>query len=233
MSASHSVLIVEDEPKIAKLMIDFLNASDIQTFWVTHGDKALACFEKEQPSLVILDVFLPGLDGFSLCEKIRMRSKVPIILVTAKVEENDRLKGFDLGADDYICKPFSPKELVYRVKAVLNRLPATPTSNEHHFGPLTLNPQTLQVTFYDQAIETTPLEFKLLQTLAEQKNRVFSRDELLDHVYQSHRVVNDRTIDSHIKNLRKKLKTVADTEVISSVYGVGYKFSDALTRVKE
>lgn len=219
------VLIIEDERKIADLIIDYLNASHIATHWVSDGAKALDVFIQRQPALVLLDVLLPGIDGFKLCKSIRALSPVPIIMVTARVEENDRLEGFDLGADDYICKPFSPRELVYRVKAILNRAPtiAAPPAEENN-SALYLDEKTFKATFLSVDLDVTPVEFKLLTTLSDQMGRIFSRDELLDHVYPGHRVVNDRTIDSHIKNLRKKVKAIApDVELIQSVYGVGYK----------
>lgn len=219
------VLIIEDEQKIADLIVDYLNASDIATHWVSDGAKALGVFTQRQPALVLLDVLLPGTDGFKLCKSIRALSQAPIIMVTAKVEENDRLEGFDLGADDYICKPFSPRELVYRVKAILNRTPnITAPPGDANNCPLHLDKKTFKATFASVDLEVTPVEFKLLTTLSDQMGRIFSRDELLDHVYPGHRIVNDRTIDSHIKNLRKKMKAIApDIELIQSVYGVGYK----------
>lgn len=219
------VFVVEDEQKIAELIIDYLNASQIATYWIKNGNQVLDAFKKRQPALVLLDVLLPGVDGFTLCRNIRRQSNVPIIMVTAKVEENDRLEGFDLGVDDYICKPFSPRELVFRVKAILNRT-ATVSSQDLAVGDnqLQLNRNLLKAIFKGHDLDVTPIEFKLLTTLADQKGRIFSRNELLNHVYPGHRVVNDRTIDSHIKNLRKKMKTIApDVEIIQSVYGVGYK----------
>ena len=228
-SKGREVLIIEDEPKIAGLMIDYLSASGIATHWISDGHQALAVFNKRQPALVLLDILLPGVDGFNICKRIRLESRVPIIMVTAKVEESDRLEGFDLGADDYICKPFSPRELVYRVKAILNRLPPSDipplvvTRNA-----LILNDKTLKATYHAIDLDVTPVEFKLLTTLHDQMGRIFSRDELLDHVYPGHRVVNERTIDSHVKNLRKKMKIITPhLEIIQSVYGVGYKMEVA------
>ena len=168
-SKGREVLIIEDEPKIAGLMIDYLNASDITTHWVSDGNQALAVFNERQPALVLLDILLPGMDGFNICKRIRLESRVPIIMVTAKVEESDRLEGFGLGADDYICKPFSPRELVYRVKAILNRFPASekPPSVAQH-NTLILNEKTLKATYQTIDLDVTPVEFKLLTTLHDQ-----------------------------------------------------------------
>ena len=166
---------------------------------------------------------LPGCDGLEICRRLRSFSTVPIILITARIEEIDRLLGLELGADDYICKPFSPREMVARVKAVLRRLqtqaPAAPSND------LILDPHSFRVLTKAQEVALTTVEFQLLQVLYQQPGRVFSRSKLMDLIYQDQRIVSDRTIDSHIKKLRKKLADLLpDRELIHSVYGAGYRY---------
>lgn len=219
------IVIVEDEPKLAHLIIDYLKADNFDTFWLREIRDVTASIEEHKPALILLDVMLPGKNGFELCKDIRHFSQVPIIMVSARGGEQDCLRGFDLGADDYICKPFSPRELVSRVKAILKRanpgsLSLAPT------GPkLDMDLEFYTATLNGQALDLTPLEFRLLATLSQSPGRVFTRGELLDRVYPGHRIINDRTIDSHIKNLRHKLKVNdSDDEIVHSIYGVGYKF---------
>jgi len=217
-----SILIVEDEPKIAKLLEDYLQAKGgYRTSVVDRGDEALQRFHDEQPDLVLLDLMLPGLDGIEVCKRIRAESQAPIIMVTARVEEIDRLLGLELGADDYICKPFSPREVVARVKAVLRRAsPAEPVAST-----LEINEEKFEARLKGQLLNLTPVEFALLRTLSAREGRVFSRDQLMNEMYSDYRVVSDRAVDTHIKNLRRKLEEVSNgREMIESVYGLGYRF---------
>ncbi len=217
------VQVVEDEPKLAQVLIDYLGAAGYETTWVNNGREALARFQEFQPDLVMLDLMLPGRDGLDVCQDIRRISSVPIIMVTARVEEIDRLLGLEIGADDYICKPFSPREVMARVKAILRRVPATTKPAIHDTGDLKIDPERFEASWQGHILDLTPAEFRLLLTLASVPGRVFGRDQLIDQVYDDHRVVTDRTIDSHIKNLRRKLAAVSAEELIRSVYGVGYK----------
>ncbi|OQX01021.1 MAG: two-component system response regulator BaeR, partial [Thiothrix lacustris] len=219
----------EDEPKIADLLQKYLQNANYQTHWLNTGLGVGDWVRKEQPQLILLDLMLPGKDGLEVCKEVRQFSPVPIIMLTARVEEIDRLLGLELGADDYICKPFSPREVVARVKAVLRRLQAfMPTE---HNG-MTLNPALLELDRDRLLVKTaqgeitlTLVEFELLATLKQQPGRIFGRDQLMTKVYTDNRIVSDRTIDSHIKKLRKKLAEILpDQELIHSVYSVGYKF---------
>lgn len=218
------VLIVEDEPKISALLSDYLQArGGYATEMLDRGDTVMKHIRHTPPDLVLLDLMLPGLDGIEVCKRIRRESQVPIIMVTARVEEIDRLLGLELGADDYICKPFSPSEVVARVKAVLRRSAgsATGASGEG----LEIDEAAFTARYHGQALQLTPVEFALLQTLAGQEGRVFSRDQLMNEMYSDYRVVSDRAVDTHIKNLRRKLAEASDDhEMIESVYGLGYRF---------
>jgi two-component system, OmpR family, response regulator BaeR len=215
------ILLVEDEPKLASLVGDYLQAAGYASRWVADGRDAVPAVKAEHPDLILLDLMLPGRDGLDICRELRSFSDVPIIMLTARVDEIDRLLGLELGADDYICKPFSPREVVARVKAILRR---ARTRIEHNDTSLRINEDTHSAVFHGVVLELTPVEFRLLKTLAASPGRVFSRDRLLDNLYMDHRVVTDRTVDSHIKNLRRKLEQVAPgQEPIRSIYGVGYK----------
>ncbi len=219
---SEQILIVEDEIKLANLMSDFLTSHHYQTHLIHHGDEVLSWLESNKPSVILLDIMLPGQSGIELCKAIRKFSNVPIIMVSAKVEEIDRLLGLELGADDYICKPFSYAELVARVKAILRRVN---TTKEPVNNAMTLDESTYSVNYKNSSIELTNFEFQLLKPLYSNPNRIYSRDSLMDTMYADQRIVSHRTIDSHIKKLRKKLDEVTQTDsVIQSVYGVGYRF---------
>ncbi|EEG06825.1 winged helix-turn-helix domain-containing protein [Pseudogulbenkiania ferrooxidans] len=216
------VLVVEDEPKLSRLLADYLAAAGFETACLADGLAVVPEVRRRLPDLILLDLMLPGRDGLDICRELRAFSDVPIVMVTARVEEIDRLLGLELGADDYICKPYSPREVVARVKAILRR------SQRHGALPadagLTIDEEGYQASWQGRRLELTPAEFRLLRTLASAPGRVFSRDQLLDHLYADHRVVTDRTVDSHIKNLRRKLEQAApQQEMIRSVYGVGYK----------
>ncbi|TMH26804.1 MAG: response regulator [Betaproteobacteria bacterium] len=221
-AGSPLVLIVEDEVKLARLLADYLSASNFATRSLDTGGEVVATVKSLTPDLVLLDLMLPEKDGLTVCKELRSFSDVPIIMVTARVDEIDRLLGLELGADDYICKPFSPREVVARVKAVLRR---TRRVDERTEGArLNIDEPTLEATLDGRALGLTPVEFRLLKTLAAQPRRIFSRSQLLERLYEDHRVVTDRTVDSHVKNLRRKIAAACgDEELVRSIYGVGYK----------
>jgi len=222
--AGKNVLVVEDESKIAALLRDYLVAADFLVTIVERGDLAVAEVRKNPPALVILDIMLPGMDGMDVCREIRKFSTIPIIMVTARVEEIDRIVGLELGADDYVCKPFSPREMVARVKAVLRRGQTQLEELQLKVGPISMDCATREVTVGGKPVSLTPKEFALLNALMARPNRVFTRGELLDLVQGYSCDGYERTIDSHIKNLRKKMAgNFAEQEVISTVHGVGYK----------
>jgi len=216
------ILIIEDEIKLARLVEDYLHNAGFQTHHDSNGLTVVPWLKSNHADLILLDLMLPGRDGLEICKEIRSFSAVPIIIVTARIEEIDRLLGLELGADDYICKPFSPRELVARAKAVLRRTYASAAPKADIFG---LDGHSLQVSAGTRQITLTAVEFELLQTLHQQPGRIFSRQQLMDKIYQDHRIVSDRTIDSHIKKLRKKLADLLpETELIHSVYGAGYRY---------
>jgi two-component system response regulator BaeR len=215
------ILIVEDEEKLAKIMADYLGQAGYQTTILLDGLDVIPKVKAESIDLVLLDLMLPGKDGLTLCRELRAFSDVAIIMLTARVEEIDRLLGLDIGADDYICKPYSPREVVARVKALLRRMSRQDTNTSKI---LTLDSDTYQAKVYQQVIALTAIEFNLLKILNNKPGRIYSRAQLIDLVYQDNRIVSERTIDSHIKKLRKKLNTVeSDNELVQSVYSVGYK----------
>ncbi len=217
------VLIVEDEVKLSQLLHEYLTQSEYLTHQINNGLDVVQWVKDHSPALILLDIMLPGKDGMALCEEIRAFSQVPIIMVTARIDEIDRLLGLELGADDYICKPFHPREVVARVKAVLRRTqaPALDSTGHHLFQ---IDEEKHQALYHGKLLELTVVEFRLLKKLLSRRGKVFSRDQLLDQLYDDHRIVNQRTIDTHIKKLRKKLEAVNSEEnVIRSVYGVGYK----------
>ncbi len=219
---SETILIVEDEEKLAGLLRDYLNQAGFLSEWIANGLEVVERVKRNKPDLVLLDLMLPGRDGMDICKDIRMFSQLPIIMVTARVEEIDRLLGLGLGADDYICKPYSPREVVARVKAVLRR---TSKQTELPSNRLTLDESRYQAILDGIDLELTAVEFKLLHFLESNQGRIYNRQQLMDRIYPDERIVSDRTIDSHIKKLRRKIEHV-DPEIglIHSVYGVGYKF---------
>ena len=216
------VMIVEDEAKLAKLLEDYLKASGFETQGIADGREVLPSVQRRRPDLILLDLMLPGKGGLEVFKEVRAAVDVPIIMVTALVEEVDRLIGLELGADDYVCKPYSPREVVARVKAVLRRGARTEAGADAH--GLSLDPSRYEAMLDGKPLELTPVEFRLLNTLASRPGRIFPRGELLDSLYADHRVVSDRTVDSHVKNLRRKLQKVRpQDDLVHSVYGVGYK----------
>lgn len=218
-----TILVVEDEEKLARLLSSYLEQSGYAVACLHEGTGASAWIRENQPDLVLLDLMLPGTDGLDICREVRTFSAVPIIMVTARVEEIDRLLGLELGADDYICKPYSPREVVARVRAVLRRVNQSVLSSDPPL--LELHEEQLRVVAGNKSLELTAVEFHLLQTLSQSVGRIYSRDQLMDRIYVDRRIVSERTIDSHIKKLRRKLATLLPgQEVIQSVYGVGYKY---------
>lgn len=216
----NSILIVEDELKLANLLMDYFQLTDYKPHQINNGNDVIAWVKIHQPKAILLDIMLPGKDGIELCKEIRQFSNVPILMISAKVEEIDRLLGLELGADDYICKPFSPREVVARVKAVLRRTQASDIIT----ASLTIDEHRLLVNFNDQQVSLTAVEFQLLKPLVDKPGRIFSREQLMQNMYPDQRIVNNRTIDSHIKKLRKKLMGISqEKDLIQSVYGAGYR----------
>jgi two-component system response regulator BaeR len=217
-----NILVVEDESKLATLLADYLKASGFEAFCLGDGTGVVPWVRENKPDLILLDLMLPGRDGMEICKDIRAFSHVPIIMVTARIEEIDRLLGLELGADDYICKPFSPREVIARVKAVLRR---TRDGRTTEARGLVLDEHRYRATLHGRDLELTAVEFRLLQFLAANPGRIYGRQQLMSRIYPEERIVGDRTIDSHIKKLRRKIEA-ADPEagIIQSVYGVGYKF---------
>ena len=224
--SNHQILIVEDEVKIAQVLREYLTQAGYAVICLKRGDEVIPHVRKQPPALILLDIMLPGMDGMEVCRELRKFSSAPVIMLTARVDEIDRLLGLELGADDYICKPFSPREVVARVRAVLRRIHPRQTENRLNVGEIVLDEQRHQVLISGKEVKLTPCEFQLLKVLLAHPNRVFSRGELLNLVQGYDFEGYDRTIDTHIKNLRKKVATmVPDRELVSTVYGVGYKFS--------
>ena len=222
------ILVVEDEPKIIQLTQDYLENAGFSVMSANDGERAMTLIQVEQPDLVVLDLGLPGMDGLDVCRLIRKKSNLPIIMLTARDDEADKLVGLELGADDYITKPFSPKELVARVRSVLRRSELAQEAREViSVGDVTLDLPRMRVTVGDDEIELTATEFQLLQALASQPGRIFTRSQLLDAVHGVAIESYERAIDAHIKNIRRKLEPVPrEPRYIQTVYGVGYRFND-------
>lgn len=220
--------MVDDEPKIIQLTQDYLENAGFSVISAGDGERALAVIQIEKPDLVVLDLGLPGMDGLDVCRSIRKTSNLPIIMLTARDEETDKLVGLELGADDYITKPFSPKELVARVRSVLRRSELVQEGREViRVGDVTLDLPRMQVTVSGEEIELTATEFQLLQALASQPGRIFTRSQLLNAVHGVAIESYERAIDAHIKNIRRKLEPFPhEPRYIQTVYGVGYRFSD-------
>ncbi|WP_438984114.1 response regulator [Aequoribacter sp.] len=217
-----SIAIIEDDPKIARLLADYLTQAGFDIATAHSGREALTLATSQHFDLFLLDVMLPDGDGFSVCKQLRLSSSAPILFLTARIAEEDRLMGLELGGDDYIVKPFSPREVVARVKANLRRLALD--SGQSPTSTLQLDQDTLTAQFRNRSTDLTAIEFALLAALTAAPNRLFNRDELIDRIYSDGRVVSDRTIDSHIKKLRQKLSRINQGEVIEAVYGAGYRF---------
>ncbi len=223
---SEQILVVEDETKISDLLRDYLQKDGYKVTCLSRGDQVLPQIRRQMPGLILLDIMLPGMDGTEVCREIRKQWDVPIIMITARVEEVDRILGLELGADDYVCKPFSPREVVARVKALLRRSRPKPGGSRMSAGPVSLDPERFLVEIDGRALKLTPNEFALLKILIGRPDRVFSRSELVTRIQGYEYEGDERTIDSHIKNLRKKINQVLpDREVIVTVYGIGYKLT--------
>ena len=223
--ASEHILVVEDEKKIGGLLHDYLKDAGYTVTLLERGDRVIDTVRENPPDLMLLDLMLPGMDGIEVCCEIRKFSKLPIIMITARAEEIDRILGLELGADDYICKPFSPREVIARIKAVLRRMKPAQTADSLTIGPLHLDLAAHSVSVNDALLELTPSEFGILKILMGRPGRVFSRNALLDQVQGYQYEGYDRTIDTHVKNLRKKLADkLPGRDIIRTVYGIGYKF---------
>ena len=223
------VLIVEDDQNTAALVATYLEKEGFVTVIANDGQQALDMAQQYDPAIIILDVMLPIFDGWEVCRRIRRNSDVPILMLTAREDEIDRVMGLSLGADDYVVKPFSPRELVERVKAILRRTNPVPTAPPLvlSYRLLVLDPEKHKVTLDDKLVNLTSLEYKLLYALMSSPGRVFSRNELLDHFYEHGEVVVDRVIDVHIGKLRQKIETdPAKPRFIHTVRGFGYRFAD-------
>ncbi|WP_049721754.1 response regulator [Gilvimarinus polysaccharolyticus] len=226
MSDQPLIIIVEDEPKIAQILVDFLSMDGFQTLVLHDGKDAVETIQNKAPSAVILDLMLPHKSGLVICEELRQFSDVPILMLTARVDEIDRLMGLNIGADDYVCKPFSVREVVARIKVILRRQ----NTNNHSQGRILqykkvcLDLEKHTCTLAGEIIELTPVEFRLLTAFINKPGAVFTRATLMSSCYEDDRIVSARTIDSHMKNLRAKLTDADNGEsIFQSVYGVGYK----------
>jgi len=224
MSSKIKVLVVDDDPHIAELISLYLNKEGYETREVQSGKKAVKEFGAYSPHLVLLDIMLPEMDGYQVCSEIRKISSVPIIMLTAKGETFDKVLGLELGADDYVVKPFDPKELLARVKAVLRRFEVKEDPGRQIVYPnLTINQSTYTVTYHGRTLELPPKEFELIYFLAQHHNQVFTREQLLDKIWGYEFAGDTRTVDVHVKRLREKM-TEEDLFGIKTVWGVGYKF---------
>ena len=229
---SPRVMIVEDEPKLAMLLEDYLQAAGYRTDVVSRGDEVIPRVKASPPDLMLLDLMLPGKDGLSVCRELRLFSELPVIMLTARSEEIDRLLGLEIGADDYVCKPFSPREVVARVRIILRRCQRAAEEPVDASARLEIDKSRFRASWDGHPVELTPAEFRLLTALSQEPGKVFTREQLLDLLYDDYRVVADRTIDSHIKNLRRKLE-VKDPEqtFIRAVYGLGYRWDNHRSRL--
>jgi len=220
------VLVVDDEPKIVRLVRAYLERAGFHVIPAYSGQEALELFRREAPALIVLDLMLPDLDGMDVARTIRKESDVPIIMLTARTGDEDRVAGLELGADDYVVKPFNPRELVARVRAVLRRAEGAVKPRVLEVGDLVVDLDRHEVRVGDRRVELTPTEFQLLATLAEQPGRVFTRLQLLDALYGTAYAASDRTVDTHVKNLRKKLEPdPKNPRYVVTVHGVGYKLA--------
>lgn len=220
------VLIVDDDPNINQLIKLYLEKEGFETETATRGDDALNLFKKNPPHIVLLDLMLPGMDGWQVCREIRKKSQCPIIMLTAKGEVFDKVLGLELGADDYVVKPFETKEVIARINAVLRRIGKKESSQvkEVHYENLSINLTNYELKVKGVQIDTPPKEMELIYHLASNPNRVFTRDQLLDEVWGFDYYGDSRTVDVHVKRLREKLEGVSDKWSLKTVWGVGYKF---------
>ncbi|MEL0645884.1 response regulator [Pseudoalteromonas agarivorans] len=220
------ILIVEDEKNIAEVLIAYSQQQGYITEYFNTGKGVVDFVKHNVPDLILLDLMLPYVDGLTICKQIREFSSIPIIMVTAKHEEIDRLKGLELGADDYICKPFSPKEVMARIKAVLRRT-SQPKNNVISYGEFELFKEDYVALVHGENLAFTAVEFKVFLLFISHVGRVFSREDIINSVYNHTVEISDRNIDNHIKNIRKKINDIkSDLNPITAVYGVGYKFNN-------
>ena len=216
------VLVVEDDRKISELLLNYLSAEGYEATPVYDGRDAVQQIAQRAPDVVVLDWMLPGLDGIGVCKAVRAFSDVPILMLTARVDELDRLLGLDTGADDYVCKPFAPREVVARVRALLRRAGGRVIALPQ---PWLIEDASFRISWLGQWLPLTRIEFMIFRTILARPGRVFSRAQLLSSVHDSQRDISDRAIDTHVKNLRKKVQAVdPDSDCIASVYGLGYRF---------
>lgn len=229
MASKQKILIVDDDVNIAELISLYLTKECYDTRMVHDGEEALAVYEQYEPNLILLDLMLPGIDGYQVCREIRAKSNLPIIMLSAKGEIFDKVLGLELGADDYIMKPFDSKELVARVKAVLRRYqpakPETPSAGVKcvEYPDLTINQSNYSVIYRGRAVDMPPKELELLYFLASSPNQVFTREQLLDHIWGYEYIGDTRTVDVHVKRLREKIKDTGSWS-LATVWGIGYKF---------
>jgi DNA-binding response OmpR family regulator len=223
-----TVLIVDDEPKIVQIARDYLENAGFSVVAAYDGESALAAVRNQAPELIVLDLGLPDMDGLDVCRKVRRNSNVPIVMLTARDEEPDKLVGLELGADDYVTKPFSPKELVARIRAVFRRVEAVEETPEVVRAlDITLETGSMRLRVGDRNVDLTPTEFQLLAKLASQPGRIFTRAQLLESIHGVAIESYERAIDAHIKNIRRKIEpNPSEPHYILTVYGVGYRFSD-------
>jgi DNA-binding response OmpR family regulator len=228
---SSLILVVDDEPKIVRLARDYLEKNGFRVVTAADGLSALAMARREKPDLIVLDLLLPGMDGREVCRVLRAESDVPIIMLTALSEESDQIVGLEIGADDYIVKPFSPRALVARVRALLRRTQGDVKAPAViRVGGLEIDAQKHTVTLNSQSLHLTPSEFELLVLLARHPGQTLTRQQLMDDLYGGAASSVDRSVDSHIKNLRRKLESASNMRYIETVYGVGYRFVEGETK---
>jgi two-component system, OmpR family, alkaline phosphatase synthesis response regulator PhoP len=226
-----TILVVDDEPKIVRLARDYLEKNGFRVVTAADGPSALAMARREHPDLIVLDLLLPGMDGREVCRILRAESDVPIIMLTALSEESDQIVGLEIGADDYIVKPFSPRALVARVRALLRRAQGgVKAPAVIRVGDLEINSEHYSVTWKGKHLNLTPSEFDLLTLLARRPGQTMTRQQLMDDLYGGAASSVDRSVDSHIKNLRRKLDSASDVRYIETVYGVGYRFVEGKTK---
>lgn len=227
MLKRHQVLIIEDDKKIAKLLSDYLERDGFNVSVFYRGDGIVKEVKDHPPDIIILDIMLPGKDGLTICSEIRSFSNVPIMMLTAKVEEIDRVLGLELGADDYMCKPFSPREIVTRVKTILRRTQPMPEpeqiEDEIVVGPIIITPESYNAKINGKSLGLTPIEFEMLKLMASRPGNVFTRNDFVRRIQGNDFDGSVRIIDSHIKNLRKKIdKALPSNKLIQTIYGIGY-----------
>jgi len=220
---SQHILIVEDEQSLAQVLGEYIKQAGFDVHIINDGLAVIDWLKANPVDLIILDLMLPGKSGLDIYRELRTFTNVPVVMATARIDEIDRLIGLELGADDYICKPYSPREVVVRVKNILRRSGDDKVVSAQL---LSINEETMQVLVKGQEVSLTRAEFRLLLHFYQHSERVFSREQLMSQIYSDNRVVTDRTIDSHIKNLRRKIQNIdAEVDCIQSIYGVGYKFA--------